>query len=261
LTRLFQGDQAGHTEILDSAPGIKARWPKFVSKLLRDPFKQLFFELGAGYYARKLATGPEADIRREFVTSLGLPASHNGGSSKVRILDVGCGPGHVARSLARAGYDVAGVDRSRRLLRIAKEFAARERSAVKFYVAAGERLPFPDASFDYCYATGVLYLVEHIVATLQEMVRVTHPAGVVAALDPHASMSMSRVRMHAREHGMSSRDTRKLLTWAMVAQHNRRFEESQLRHMLTNAGLQSLTLEQRLSGMVWFWKGIVPARA
>ena len=33
-------------------------------KLLRDPFKQLLFELGAGYYARKLATGPEADIRQ-----------------------------------------------------------------------------------------------------------------------------------------------------------------------------------------------------
>lgn len=229
-------------------------------KILRDPFKQIIFELGAGYYSRKLASGPEAEIRREFVTSLNLPVSHNG-SGKLRILDVGCGPGHIARSLAHSGYDVTGVDRSRRLLGIAKKLAARERSNVKFHLAGAERLPFTDGSFDYCYATGVLYFVEHMVATLQEMVRVTHPAGVVAAMDPHASMSVARARIHARENRLNSRDTSKLLTWARVAQYNRRFEESHLRELLTNAGLQSLTLEQRLSGMVWFWKGTVPARA
>jgi ubiquinone/menaquinone biosynthesis C-methylase UbiE len=253
----FCGDTV--TGNLDKLPRIKGRWLEFVLKILRDPLKQILFELGAGYYARKLATGPEAEIRREFVTSLSLPASHNG-SGRLRILDVGCGPGHIARSLAHSGYDVTGVDRSRRLLRIAKKLAAQERSTVKFHLAGAERLPFPDASFDICYATGVLYWVEHMVATLQEMVRVTHSTGVVAALDPHASMSISRARIHARENRLNFRDTRKLLTWATVAQYNRRFEESHLRELLTNAGLQSLTLEQRLSGMVWFWKGTVPTR-
>ena len=70
-----------------------------VRNVFRDPFKKLLFELGAGYYARKLATGPEADIRREFVQSLQLPPSGNGHGT-LRVLDVGCGPGHVARELA-----------------------------------------------------------------------------------------------------------------------------------------------------------------
>lgn len=48
-----------------------------VRDIFRDPFKRLLFELRAGYYARKLARGPEADIRREFVRSLGLPACGN----------------------------------------------------------------------------------------------------------------------------------------------------------------------------------------
>jgi ubiquinone/menaquinone biosynthesis C-methylase UbiE len=227
-------------------------------KLLRDPFKRMLFELGAGYYARKLATGPEADIRREFLHSLDLPPASRA-KPTLRFLDVGCGPGHVARQLAQSGYAVTGVDRSRSLLRIAKKLGAKE-SSLDFHLSATDRLPFADASFDYTYATGVIYWVEHLLATLREMVRVTRPSGTVAFLDPHASMSVSNARAYGLRNRMAPRDIRKLITWATSAQLNRRFEESDLRRLLTDAGLVSLTLEQRLGGMVWFGKGIVPAR-
>jgi ubiquinone/menaquinone biosynthesis C-methylase UbiE len=229
-----------------------------LNTLIRDPFKRILFELGAGYYARKLASGPEADIRREFVDSLNLP-SPSEGKRTLHFLDVGCGPGHVARGLAQTGYRVTGVDRSRSLLRIAKKLGVNERS-LNFHLSTTERLPFADASFDYTYATGVIYWVEHLVATLREMVRVTRPSGTVAFLDPHASMSVSNARAYSIQNRMSRRDRRKMITWATSAQLNRRFEESELRQLLTEAGLVSLILEQRLGGMVWFGKGIVPAR-
>jgi ubiquinone/menaquinone biosynthesis C-methylase UbiE len=231
-----------------------------VRSWFRDPIKRLLFEVGAGYYARKLATGPEADLRREFLRSLQLPASGNGHGT-IRVLDVGCGPGHVARLLAHGGYDVTGVDRSRSLLRIARKLGTRERNSVHFQLSSVEQLPFPDSTFDYCYATGVVYWVEDLAATLAEMVRVTRPSGFVASLDPHASMSVTKILAYAREKCLNARDTRKLVAWATSAQLNRRFEEGHLRRLLTDAGLQSLTLEQRFGGMVWFWKGTVPARA
>ena len=109
-----------------------------VRNFLRDPFKRMLFEVGAGYYARKLACGPEADIRREFVNSLRLPPSGNGHGT-LRVLDVGCGPGHVARELAQSGHEVTAVDRSRSLLRIARRLARREGAggAISSFVRGG----------------------------------------------------------------------------------------------------------------------------
>lgn len=230
-----------------------------LSKLFRDPFKRVLFELGADYYAHKLAVGPEADLRREFIEFLNLP-SGTAGAPTCRILDVGCGPGHVARLLARRGYHVTGVDRSRRLLRIAGRLAAREGVPVHFQNAPAEKLPFSSAAFDHAYATGVIYWIEQPAATLREMVRVTRPGSMVASLDPHASMSRSRMRAYSAKNKLNRRDARKLALWAASAELNRRFEEAELRDLLTQAGLVSLTLERRLGGMVWFSKGTVPPR-
>ncbi|MGH9712132.1 MAG: class I SAM-dependent methyltransferase [Candidatus Acidiferrales bacterium] len=232
----------------------------------RDQFKWLLFELGAGYYARKLATGPEADLRREFLESNVLPAARSHardhqGTPPFRVLDVGCGPAHVARALAQQGCDVTGVDRSPRLLRIAKKLAARQKIRLTLKRAATHELPFGDATFDCTLATGVIYWVEHHEKTLREMVRVTRPGGLVVSLDPHASMSLPQMRAYSARHSLSRRDSRKLSAWATAASFNRRFEEAELSRLFASAGLTNLVLERRLGGMVWFSKGEVAAHA
>jgi ubiquinone/menaquinone biosynthesis C-methylase UbiE len=232
-----------------------------IKKLLRDPFKRFLFEVGADYYARKLATGPEADIRREFVAALALPPAAL--NSHLKFLDVGCGPGHVARMLAESGYNVTGVDRSHSLLRIARRLASKLASAnrLAFHHSTTERLPFDAAAFDITYATGVIYWVEHLPETLREIVRVTRPNGVVAFLDPHASMSIANARVYSERHSLSRRDTRKMVAWATSARFNRRFEESELRRALADAGLEQVHLERRLDGMVWFTRARTPSAA
>ena len=219
----------------------------------RDALKWFLFELGAGYYARKLATGPEADLRREFVEFLSPPPG-------ARVLDVGCGPGHLARWLARRGCQVTGVDRGWRLIRIARRLAAREELSVRFERAPAERLPFAGASFDLAVATTVIYWVERPEAVLREMVRVTRPGGAVATLDPHASMSVESVRAYCARKRLNREDTRKLIAWAHASEHSFRFTEEELRRLLRGVGLAELVLERRLGGLVWFARGSVPGR-
>jgi ubiquinone/menaquinone biosynthesis C-methylase UbiE len=233
------------------------------SKMLQDAFKWLLFELGAGYYARKLASGPEAELRREFLESMVLPSTRSHARCArrpFRVLDVGCGPAHVARTLAQHGSDVTGVDRSARLLRIARKLAARQNIPLRLERAPADNLPFADATFDCSLATGVIYWVQHHEKTLREMVRVTRPGGTVVSLDPSASMCGSGMQAYSVRRGLSPGDARKLSRWATVASFNRRFTEAELRRLFESAGLVDLVFENRLSGMVWFSKGVVPAR-
>lgn len=215
----------------------------------QDWLKWLAFELGAGYYADKLATGPEADLRCEFADWVGCRPG-------TKVLDVGCGPGHLALLLARRGCHVTGVDRAWRLLCMAHGRAAREGLPVTFLRASGDQLPLADKAFDYTLATTVIYFVAQPETCLREMTRVTCAGGVVATLDPHASMNIATMRAYCRQKNLSRGDARKLVAWAAAARLNRRFEEPELCRLLDGAGLRELHLERRLGGMVWFARGI-----
>lgn len=221
-----------------------------------DFLKWLLFELGAGFYADKLSCGPEAELRCEFAEFF-LSAFRAAPDAPTRLLDVGCGPGHLGRYLAEGGREVTGVDRSSRLLKIARRLAIRSGHGVSFAKATTDHLPFPDATFDGTCATTVIYFVAHPERAMSEMRRVTRRGGIVATLDPHSSMSVEAMRNYCSRNGIEDRDRRKLIEWALAARFNRRFAEEELRGLFRGAGLDEVTLERRWGGMVWFACGRV----
>lgn len=91
------------------------------------------------------------------------------------VVDVGCGPGHVARWLADLGARAAGLDLSARSIAI-----ARSRSPdVAFHVASMTAMPFADgevAAIAALYAI-VHFDVEELAGVFREMGRVLAPDG------------------------------------------------------------------------------------
>jgi ubiquinone/menaquinone biosynthesis C-methylase UbiE len=96
-----------------------------------------------------------------------------------RVLDVGCGPGHLTAVLAQlvGAENVAAVDPSEPFVAACR--ARVPRADVR--VGVGERLPFGDDTFDIVLAQLVVQLMEDRAAGVREMARVAVPGGTVAA--------------------------------------------------------------------------------
>ena len=92
----------------------------------------------------------------------------------VRILDVGCGSGGLARLLAEEGAEVTGIDPNLEALTAARTLAP----AARFEEASAEALPFEDAAFDVVLVVNALHHVplDAMDRALAQAARVARPA-------------------------------------------------------------------------------------
>ena len=105
------------------------------------------------------------------------------GKEKLKILDVGTGPGIVAFLLSELGHDVTGVDLSEEMLRNASENAARFNIPVEFRQGDAENLPFEDESFDAIVNRYVLWTLPNPDKAIAAWRRVLKPDGKVVIVD------------------------------------------------------------------------------
>ena len=92
------------------------------------------------------------------------------------LLEVGVGPGHDARAMRAAGFEVTGVDLSPEHVRLARE------NGIEAYVASVLDLPFADDSFAAGWTMSTLLHVPDadIDAALAEIARVLQPGAPLA---------------------------------------------------------------------------------
>lgn len=104
------------------------------------------------------------------------------------VLDVGCGTGTVALTIASGGagtHEVTGIDASPEMIEMARRKAAKAGARVTFEVAAIEDLPFADGTFDLVTSSLMLH---HLPAELKptaiaEVRRVLKPGGRFVVMD------------------------------------------------------------------------------
>jgi ubiquinone/menaquinone biosynthesis C-methylase UbiE len=96
-------------------------------------------------------------------------------SPGARVLDAGCGPGHLALALAGRGLRVHAVDTSHAMLDRARARCEGAAAAPALQLASVERLPYADASFELVCSAGVIEYLGSDAAFLAEVRRVLRP--------------------------------------------------------------------------------------
>lgn len=106
-------------------------------------------------------------------------------------LDVGCGPGLVARLAAERGYEALGVDRDPAMIQAAR----RHETTARFEVADLSALP--DA--DVVSAASLLIVVPDASATIDVLWRHVRPGGALLIVETTPRMTPENARALVRE--------------------------------------------------------------
>lgn len=117
-------------------------------------------------------------------TEFALLQAEVAGRSYARLLDLGCGAGHVSFHLAPLVAEVVAYDLSTQMLDVVAT-AARERGLgnIRTEQGAAEHLPFADASFDFVFSRYSAHHWSDVGQALREVRRVLKPGGVAAFVD------------------------------------------------------------------------------
>src|ERR687897_2167125 len=129
-------------------------------------------------------------VLREYLDAMDI-------DSATTVLDMGCGTGVAARTIARrADFSgrVTGIDLSPYLVQAARRLADEERlgGRVEFHSADTRELDIPDGRFDAVVAHTLVSHVQETLTVLKEAGRVAKPGGLIAVFDgDYASMTFA----------------------------------------------------------------------
>ena len=103
-----------------------------------------------------------------------------------RALDLCCGTGDIAFSLAKAGAQVTGLDFSEPMLNVARNRSEKDKAAhenPKFILGDAQKTALPDNTFDIVTIGYGLRNLADLETGLREMARVVKPGGRLLVLD------------------------------------------------------------------------------
>lgn len=150
-----------------------------MESMLFDEIKCYWTSRVGGYSQvnrQELATGQDKVWLREL-------KKHLPQKRKLKILDVGTGPGFFAIILAREGYDVTAVDCTKAMLHEAKRNAGKLRERINFMLMDAQKLEFEDKTFDVVISRNLTWNLEDPEAAYSHWVRVLKKDGIILNFD------------------------------------------------------------------------------
>ena len=144
----------------------------------------------------------QAEIARQF------PAT---AADRLRVLEVGTGPGFFAILLCESGYDVTAIDLTPAMLKEARKNAGGMADRIRFMEMNAEALTFEDAAFDVVISRNLTWNLPHPDAAYAEWARVLRPGGLLLNFDANwyaylfdekAQAAYAQDRLNSAEQGV-----------------------------------------------------------
>lgn len=165
-------------------------------------------------------------------------ARYAGLAPDMSVLDIGCGIGGPARTLAAEfGCRVSGIDLTREFVRAAEMLTARVGMAAQcdFRHGNGTTLPWPDATFDAVWSQNMLMNVPDKGAFFAEVARVLKPGGRFAF---ESVLAGSGEPVHLP------------CFWAARAELSHLVTRDELERLLESAGLDIAALDETTASVI-----------
>lgn len=176
-----------------------------------------------------------------------FPAQEN--SARVRVLDLGCGPGNTAIQMARVRGDalIVGLDLAPKMLHIAQNETRRANLAhhIAYILADATLLPFAENTFDVTTGHSFLYLVSDRAGVLGEAYRVLKRGGRWVSMEPRDGETSNWLR----NHWTNVRFLVSVLLWRPYSKMHGRLDEKKFPETLARAGFKNNGTELAIEGL------------
>jgi len=183
---------------------------------------------------------------------------------KLKVLDIGTGPGFFAIAMASCGYDVTAVDYTDAMLYRAKKNAGVLKNSINFIQMDAQALDFEDNNFDLIVTRNLTWNLEKPDQAYKEWHRVLVPGGRLLNFDANWYLHLfdetkkseyEEDRMNSQKQGVKDHyvhtDTAVMEEIAKNLPLSRTMRPQWDAAVLINTGFKKVMVEQDIGERVW----------
>lgn len=183
---------------------------------------------------------------------------------KLKVLDIGTGPGFLAIILASCGYDVTAIDYTEAMLKKAKNNADTYKNNINFKRMDAHKLEFKDNTFDLIVTRNLTWNLEKPDEAYKEWHRVLVKGGRLLNFDANWYLHLhyeekrkgyEQDRLNAIEKGFEDHytctDTNAMEEIARKLPLSKIFRPEWDEKQLNNIGFKNIMVEREIGNRVW----------
>lgn len=183
---------------------------------------------------------------------------------KLKVLDIGTGPGFFAITMATCGYDVTAIDYTDAMLHQAKKNAGSYKNAIKFMRMDAQCLDFEDHTFDLIITRNLTWNLEKPDQAYREWHRVLAPGGRILNFDANWYLHLfdkekrseyEQDRLNSEKNGVKDHYVHtNTIVMEEIAKNlplSRTMRPQWDAAVLINTGFKKVMVEQDIGQLVW----------